>query len=162
MCHSQDGRDLTGLLQIGFQPRALRIADLPAPSAVRLDADRVKHDEVPTLGTGVGTAKMSGPSGNRDLDQGHGTQAWLAVSDEPTTQVAGQYFYHLQQKKPAAAIRNTVLQGQSPCRVCGLSEITFSKDLICTIEPLWWPNDPMMLSGVLRPRRPERLCVLPF
>ena len=54
--------------------------------------------------------KMSGPRATGDLDQGHRTQSWLAVSDEPAAKVTGEYFYHLQQRKPAGATRDHALQ----------------------------------------------------
>lgn len=39
--------------------------------------------------------KMGGRGAPDDLDQGHLTQAWLAVADDPKARVSGQYFYHL-------------------------------------------------------------------
>ena len=54
--------------------------------------------------------KMGGPSATGDLDQGHRTQAWLAVSDEAAACVTAEYFFHLQQRIPAGATRNVVLQ----------------------------------------------------
>jgi NAD(P)-dependent dehydrogenase (short-subunit alcohol dehydrogenase family) len=38
--------------------------------------------------------KMGGPQAPDDLDEGHRTQAWLAVSDDPAALVSGEYFYH--------------------------------------------------------------------
>ena len=43
--------------------------------------------------------RMGGPGAPDDLEQGHLTQAWLAVSDDPDARVSGRYFYH---QKPAA------------------------------------------------------------
>ena len=40
--------------------------------------------------------KMGGPGAPDNLDQGHRTQVWLAVSNEPGALVTGQYFYHKQ------------------------------------------------------------------
>lgn len=54
--------------------------------------------------------KMGGPRASGDLDQGHRTQAWLAVSNDPAALVSGEYFYHLQPRKPAIATRDTALQ----------------------------------------------------
>ena len=54
--------------------------------------------------------KMGGPRASGDLDQGHRTQAWLAVSDEPQARVTGEYFYHLRQRKPTGATRDTDVQ----------------------------------------------------
>ena len=38
--------------------------------------------------------RMGGPGASDDLDQGHRTQAWLAVSDDAAAQVSHEYFYH--------------------------------------------------------------------
>jgi hypothetical protein len=46
---------------------------------------------------------MGGPDANDDLDQAHRTQAWLATSDDPASQVSGRYFYHLKAAEPLAA-----------------------------------------------------------
>ena len=54
--------------------------------------------------------KMGGRNASGDLDQGHRTQAWLAVSNDPKARVSGDYFYHLQQRKPAGATRDLTLQ----------------------------------------------------
>ena len=43
--------------------------------------------------------RMGGPGAPDDLDQGHRTQAWLAVSDDPAARVTGAYFYH---QRPAS------------------------------------------------------------
>jgi len=56
--------------------------------------------------------KMGGPNASDDLDQGHRTQVWLAVSDEPASKVTGGYFYHMQHRSPNAASRNEKVQAQ--------------------------------------------------
>jgi NAD(P)-dependent dehydrogenase (short-subunit alcohol dehydrogenase family) len=38
--------------------------------------------------------RMGGPGAPDDLEQGHLTQVWLAVSDNPEARVTGSYFYH--------------------------------------------------------------------
>jgi NAD(P)-dependent dehydrogenase (short-subunit alcohol dehydrogenase family) len=47
--------------------------------------------------------KMGGPGANDDLDQAHRTQAWLAASDDPASQVSGNYFYHFKAENPQVA-----------------------------------------------------------
>ena len=47
--------------------------------------------------------KMGGPGASDDLDQGHRTQAWLAVSNDPSATVTGDYFYHLRRRAPIPA-----------------------------------------------------------
>ena len=54
--------------------------------------------------------KMGGPHATGDLDQGHRTQVWLAVSEDPEAKVSGAYFYHLQQRRPAGVTRDLALQ----------------------------------------------------
>jgi NAD(P)-dependent dehydrogenase (short-subunit alcohol dehydrogenase family) len=50
--------------------------------------------------------KMGGPAASDNLDEGHRTQVWLAVSDDPKTKVRGEYFYHLERRKPLPATRD--------------------------------------------------------
>src|SRR6185437_4943550 len=54
--------------------------------------------------------RMGGPEAPDDLTQGGETQAWLAVSDDPTATVNGQYFYHRRQRDPSPATRDETLQ----------------------------------------------------
>jgi NAD(P)-dependent dehydrogenase (short-subunit alcohol dehydrogenase family) len=54
--------------------------------------------------------KMGGPGANDDLDQAHRTQAWLAASDDPASQVSGRYFYHLKAEESLAAALDESLQ----------------------------------------------------
>jgi NAD(P)-dependent dehydrogenase (short-subunit alcohol dehydrogenase family) len=51
--------------------------------------------------------KMGGPEAPDDLDAGHRTQVWLAVSNDPAATVTGQYFYHMRLRKPNAAALDT-------------------------------------------------------
>jgi NAD(P)-dependent dehydrogenase (short-subunit alcohol dehydrogenase family) len=46
--------------------------------------------------------KMGGPGAPDDLEQGHLTQTWLAVSDDPAAAVTGSYWHH---RRPQAAAR---------------------------------------------------------
>jgi len=56
--------------------------------------------------------KMGGPSATDDLDQGHRTQVWLAVSHDPAAKVTGEYFYHLQCCTPKAETRDVASQNK--------------------------------------------------
>jgi NAD(P)-dependent dehydrogenase (short-subunit alcohol dehydrogenase family) len=56
--------------------------------------------------------KMGGRSATDDLDQGHRTQVWLAVSDDPEAKVSGEYFYHLRRRIPKAATRDVAVQNK--------------------------------------------------
>ena len=46
--------------------------------------------------------KMGGPGATDDLEEGHLTQTWLAVSEEPAAKVSGGYWHHRKREKPAA------------------------------------------------------------
>ncbi len=50
--------------------------------------------------------KMGGAGAPDDLDAGHRTQVWLAVSDEPAATVTGEYFYHMRHRTPNPASRD--------------------------------------------------------
>ncbi len=54
--------------------------------------------------------KMGGAGAPDDLDAGHRTQVWLAVSEDPAATVTGEYFYHLQRRAPNPASRDEVRQ----------------------------------------------------
>jgi NAD(P)-dependent dehydrogenase (short-subunit alcohol dehydrogenase family) len=45
--------------------------------------------------------KMGGPGAPDDLTEGHLTQTWLAVSDDPAAKMSGGYWHHKKQQKPA-------------------------------------------------------------
>jgi len=51
--------------------------------------------------------KMGGAGAPDDLDAGHCTQVWLAVSDDPAATVTGEYFYHMRLRRPSPATRDT-------------------------------------------------------
>ena len=54
--------------------------------------------------------KMGGAGAPDDLDEGHRTQVWLAVSDDPAATVSGGYFYHMRPRAPNAAARDAERQ----------------------------------------------------
>jgi NAD(P)-dependent dehydrogenase (short-subunit alcohol dehydrogenase family) len=54
--------------------------------------------------------RMGGPGASDDLDQGHRTQVWLAVSDDPGARVSGEYFYHMRRRAPNREAHDEVLQ----------------------------------------------------
>ena len=53
---------------------------------------------------------MGGPGATDDLVQGHVTQVWLAVSDDPAAQVSGTYWYHQEIQSPASAVNDPAFQ----------------------------------------------------
>ena len=50
--------------------------------------------------------KMGGARAPDALDQGHRTQVWLAVSEDPAAKVTGEYFYHMKLRPPNPASRD--------------------------------------------------------
>lgn len=46
--------------------------------------------------------KMGGPGAPDDLEEGHLTQTWLAVSEDPEAKVSGGYWHHRKREKPSA------------------------------------------------------------
>jgi len=54
--------------------------------------------------------KMGGPAATDDLDAGHRTQVWLAVSDDAAAKVTGEFFYHMRLRKPHPATRDVQTQ----------------------------------------------------
>jgi NAD(P)-dependent dehydrogenase (short-subunit alcohol dehydrogenase family) len=54
--------------------------------------------------------RMGGPGAPDDLQLGHRTQTWLAVSDEPNARTTGGYWHHQQQQRPAAAALDETFQ----------------------------------------------------
>src|ERR1700683_3640784 len=55
--------------------------------------------------------KMGGAGAPDDLDAGHRTQVWLAVSDDPVATVTAEYFYHMKLRKPKPATRDIERRG---------------------------------------------------
>ena len=49
--------------------------------------------------------KMGGVTATDNLDEGHRTQVWLAVSEDAAAKVTGEYFYHMRKRSPKAASR---------------------------------------------------------
>jgi NAD(P)-dependent dehydrogenase (short-subunit alcohol dehydrogenase family) len=56
--------------------------------------------------------KMGGAGAPDDLEKGHLTQTWLAVSDEPAAKVSGLYWHHRQQRKAAQEVTDPGFQDQ--------------------------------------------------
>jgi NAD(P)-dependent dehydrogenase (short-subunit alcohol dehydrogenase family) len=54
--------------------------------------------------------KMGGPNASDELDQGHRTQVWLAISEDGGAKTSGKYFFHMRQHEPKAEARDETLQ----------------------------------------------------
>jgi NAD(P)-dependent dehydrogenase (short-subunit alcohol dehydrogenase family) len=73
--------------------------------------------------------RMGGQGAPDDINQGHRTQAWLAVSEDGAARVTGAYFYHMKPRQPNAEARNPVLQERF-LEICAeLSGIKFEKTM---------------------------------
>lgn len=56
--------------------------------------------------------KMGGASATDDLEEGHLTQTWLAVSNDPGARVSGGYWFHRKRQAPAAEATSVSFQDQ--------------------------------------------------
>ena len=54
--------------------------------------------------------KMGGAGATDDLELGHLTQIWMAVSDDPAAAVSGRYWHHRQVEIPAAPVMDSGFQ----------------------------------------------------
>lgn len=54
--------------------------------------------------------RMGGEGAPDDIDQGHRTQAWLAVSADPAARATGEYFRHKHLRAPNRQARDVALQ----------------------------------------------------
>jgi NAD(P)-dependent dehydrogenase (short-subunit alcohol dehydrogenase family) len=64
------------------------------------------------LEPGAVATRMGGAGGSDDLDQGHRTQAWLAVGDDAAARVTGEYFYHMRRRAPNPEAHDVALQDE--------------------------------------------------
>ena len=62
--------------------------------------------------------KMGGPGAPDDLEMGHLTQTWLAVSDDPAATVSGGYWHHRQRQTPATEVSDPRLPGPTSGQAC--------------------------------------------
>jgi len=65
--------------------------------------------------------RMGGRGAPDDLAQGHVTQAWLAVSDDPAVKVSGGYWYHGELQASSAIARDPSFQDRL---VAALAKVT--------------------------------------
>jgi NAD(P)-dependent dehydrogenase (short-subunit alcohol dehydrogenase family) len=67
--------------------------------------------------------KMGGAGAPDNLEMGHLTQTWLAVSDDSAATVTGGYWHHRKQQKPAAEALDPGFQDQLTARIAELTGI---------------------------------------
>jgi len=68
--------------------------------------------------------KMGGAGASDDLEMGHLTQTWLAVSDDAAANVSGKYWYHRKQQSPAAAAMDAAFQDQLITKLTDLTGVS--------------------------------------
>lgn len=68
--------------------------------------------------------RMGGANATDDLEMGHQTQAWLAVSEEPAAKTSGGYWRHKQRQVPAGEVTDPVFQDQLIARLAELTGVS--------------------------------------
>jgi NAD(P)-dependent dehydrogenase (short-subunit alcohol dehydrogenase family) len=107
--HHSGGSDL-GLADIDWTTRPWSAGQAYAESKLYLVALAFavarRWKEPATLSNAVDpgwvATKMGGPGATDDLEMGHLTQTWLAVSNDPAAKTSGGYWHHRRRQKPAA------------------------------------------------------------
>ena len=67
--------------------------------------------------------KMGGPGAPDDLEKGHLTQTWLAVSDEAAATVSGRYWHHRRSEPPAREASHPHFQDQLSAKLAELTGV---------------------------------------
>jgi len=100
-----DGIDWTGRSAGSYSDSKLFVTTLAAAIA-RL------HPEVASNAVDPGwvPTRMGGADAPDDLDLGHRTQEWLAVSDDPEAATSGGYWYHEELQQPHRASTDPTFQ----------------------------------------------------
>jgi len=76
-----------------------------------------------TVDPGWVPTRMGGAAATDDLEMGHLTQTWLAVSNDAAATVSGGYWYHRQRQQPAPQARDQAFQDQLMDRLAALTGI---------------------------------------
>ena len=76
-----------------------------------------------TVDPGWVPTKMGGAGAPDDLAQGHETQSWLAVSNDPAALVSGSYWHHRRQQKPAPEATDTDFQDRLTTKLTELTGV---------------------------------------
>ena len=79
-----------------------------ASAVARRDPDILSNSVDP----GWVPTKMGGPGASDDLELGHDTQSWLAVSHDPAALVTGQYWHHRRHQRPAPEVNDPNFRDQ--------------------------------------------------
>jgi NAD(P)-dependent dehydrogenase (short-subunit alcohol dehydrogenase family) len=100
------GMDWTGRHETGSYSDSKLFVTALAFAVARRWPDVLSHAVDP----GWVPTPMGGPGAPDDLELGHRTQEWLAVSDDPNALTTGGYWHHQQQQRAAAAALNETFQ----------------------------------------------------
>jgi NAD(P)-dependent dehydrogenase (short-subunit alcohol dehydrogenase family) len=73
--------------------------------------------------------KMGGAGAPDDLEKGHQTQTWLAVSDDPAAKVSGRYWFHRQPQTAAPEVSDTGFQDQLVATLTDLTGVSLFRAL---------------------------------
>ena len=68
--------------------------------------------------------RMGGPAASDDLQLGHQTQSWLAVSDEPAALASGRYWHHKRPAPPAREVTDDAFQERLLAALAELTSVT--------------------------------------
>jgi NAD(P)-dependent dehydrogenase (short-subunit alcohol dehydrogenase family) len=68
--------------------------------------------------------KMGGAGASDDLEMGHLTQTWLAVSNDPAASISGGYWYHRQRQQPASEASDSRFQDQLVTKLAELTGVS--------------------------------------
>lgn len=102
---SLDGVDWQGNAAGSYADSKLFVTTL-AVALAKLRPDVLSHSVDP----GWVPTKMGGRGAPDDLELGHQTQVWLAVSDEPDALTSGGYWYHGRRRQPHEAVNDAGFQ----------------------------------------------------
>ena len=75
--------------------------------------------------------RMGGAGATDDLEMGHLTQTWLAVSNDAAAAVSGGYWYHRRRRVPAPQARDPAFQDQLMDRLAALTGIALLQRRSC-------------------------------
>ena len=68
--------------------------------------------------------KMGGTGASDDLEMGHLTQTWLAVSNDSAATVSGGYWYHRKRQHPAPEVSDSLFQKQLATTLAQLTGVS--------------------------------------
>jgi NAD(P)-dependent dehydrogenase (short-subunit alcohol dehydrogenase family) len=104
---SLDGLTLAGGGSVSYSDSKLFVTTLAATLARRWPDVLIN-----SVDPGWVATRMGGPGASDDLELGHVTQVWLAVSSEPEALTTGGYWYHQGRQHPHPAVRDGQFQDE--------------------------------------------------